>query len=80
MLWKFIPRIRDLIKIWCGIWKNAIFTDRICELTALREAGDPHKSLYGMPDFLPVYWECGKCTTTTQISVPAAKADQSDEH
>ena len=38
MLWKFILRIRDLIKIWRG---NANFTDGIQELSALREAGFP---------------------------------------
>ena len=43
MHWKFIPRILDLIKIWCGIRKNAI-------LTALRVAGLP-KILQEMPDF-----------------------------
>ena len=41
MLWKCIPGMWDLIKMWCGIRKNANFTDGIRELSTLPEAGFP---------------------------------------
>jgi len=38
-VWKGILRIRDLTKIWCGIWENAKYLDGTWDLTATREAG-----------------------------------------
>ena len=68
MLWKFILRIRDLIKIWRG---NANFTDGIQELSALREAGFPEIFARDAWCFVSLSGMREMCTT--QISVPAAK-------
>ena len=58
--------VRDLIKIWCAIRKNAKLTDGIRELTALREAGFVSIGCQETKDMK------GKCTWCYSIPVIAS--------
>ena len=75
-VWKGILRIRDLTKIWCGIWENAKYLDGTQDLTATREAG--FAKIWARDEGLACVSRIQEIVTT-QTNVLAAKVNQPGE-